>query len=727
MSKLRFALTLHNHQPIGNFDHVIEQAYEESYAPFLDVAERFPEIRFSLHVSGCLMDWLVRRRPEYVDRLRRSAASGQVEILGGGCYEPILPMIPQRDRVGQIRGYTERLRETLDCDVRGMWLAERVWEPSLATDVVDAGMEFTILDDYHFLRAGVPSEALFGSYTTEDQGRVLRVFPGSERARYMIPFHEVSEVLEYFRAIHQRASDALIVFADDGEKFGTWPNTKAHVYERGWLQRFFEALCDNREWIDVCTLSEALEALPPVGHVYLPECSYREMTEWSLEPGDQIERAQCLAAIEGQPWGAAAKKFIGGGSWRNFKVRYPETREMYARMMEVSRRLEDLVARRAEAFGDARVHQAREAMYRGQCNCAYWHGAFGGLYLPHLRTAVYHNLIHADNQLLAVEAESGDGVATAAAADWNLDGREEVKLSDDALAAYAAPHKGGQIYELDVRGVAVNLGATVARRREAYHDKIFGAADGTEAGEARSIHNGVRVKPSALGATIGVDVFPRKLLVDRFLPEEATAEEYREDRCCDLGDFHWRPYDVQLVERRPWPRVMMARDGSIDGRPARVQKEIALSERKGRVRVRYHLSGPPRRRPIRFVVEWNVGALASGVDDRYVLAADGRRIGRIGDVLELAAGPQVALVDEWIGIKVSIGASQPFEAWLSPIETASQSEDGVELVFQGCRVATVWMLPVGGAEWEGVVELDCDCTGGAPASSFKAEAVAAKQ
>lgn len=715
MSKLRFALTLHNHQPIGNFDHVIEQAYGDSYAPFLDVVEGYPEIRFSLHVSGCLLDWLVRRRPEYVDRLRRLAASGQVEILGGGYYEPILPMIPQRDRVGQIRGYAERLRETLDCDVRGMWLAERVWEPCLTTDVVDAGMEFTVLDDHHFLRAGVPSDALFGSYTTEDQGRVLRVFPGSERARYMIPFHDVSDVLRYFREIHQRSANALIVFADDGEKFGTWPNTKAHVYERGWLQRFFEALRENREWIDVCTLSESLDALPPVGHAYLPEGSYREMTEWSLEPDDQIERERCLAAIDAQPWGASAKKFFGGGSWRNFKVRYPETREMYARMMEVSRRLEKLVARRPAAFGDARVHAAREAMYRGQCNCAYWHGAFGGLYLPHLRTAVYRNLIQADTQLSDVEAEFGEEAATAAVGDWNLDGRDEVKLSHDALAAYAAPQTGGQIYELDVREVAVNLGATLARRREAYHDKMHPSAVGAAA-DAQSIHDGIRVKHSALGATIGVDAFPRKLLVDRFLPEETTAQEYREDRCRDLGDFHWRPYEVQLVERRPSPRARMARVGPIDGRPMRVQKEIELSGPTGRVRVRYSLSGAPRRRPIRFVVEWNIASLASGVDDRYVVSSEGRRIGRIGDVLELAAAPQVALVDEWIGIKVAISASRSFEAWLSPIETASQSEDGVELVFQGYRVATVWILPAGASEWEVTLDLDCDCTVGARAS-----------
>ena len=70
MSKsIRFVLTLHNHQPIGNFDHVFEEAYQDSYLPFLDVFEPYESLRIGLHTSGSLMEWLDARHPEYVDRL----------------------------------------------------------------------------------------------------------------------------------------------------------------------------------------------------------------------------------------------------------------------------------------------------------------------------------------------------------------------------------------------------------------------------------------------------------------------------------------------------------------------------------------------------------------------------------------------------------------------------------------------------------------------------------
>ena len=80
---VRLVLTFHNHQPVGNFDGVFEQAYRDSYLPFLDVMQDYPEIPFGLHTSGSLLEWLEPNHPEYIDRLRRMVGSSQVEIIGG--------------------------------------------------------------------------------------------------------------------------------------------------------------------------------------------------------------------------------------------------------------------------------------------------------------------------------------------------------------------------------------------------------------------------------------------------------------------------------------------------------------------------------------------------------------------------------------------------------------------------------------------------------------------
>jgi alpha-amylase len=181
---LRLILVFHNHQPIGNFDGVFEQSYQDSYLPFLDVFERYDsKLRIALHTSGSLMEWLDDRHPEYVDRLGDLVAKGRIEIVGGAFMEPILPMIPSRDRIGQITTYTKWLEQRLGATVRGMWVPERVWEQSLTSDVARAGIDFTVLDDFHFKNAGLTTEQLHGYFVTEDDTNILNVFPGSAGAR----------------------------------------------------------------------------------------------------------------------------------------------------------------------------------------------------------------------------------------------------------------------------------------------------------------------------------------------------------------------------------------------------------------------------------------------------------------------------------------------------------------------------------------------------------------
>ena len=96
-SPIRLSLVLHNHQPVGNFEHVFEQTFQESYQAFLDVFERYDSLRIALHTSGSLMEWLDARHPEYVDRLAMLVRQGRIEILGGAFYEPILAMLSSRE------------------------------------------------------------------------------------------------------------------------------------------------------------------------------------------------------------------------------------------------------------------------------------------------------------------------------------------------------------------------------------------------------------------------------------------------------------------------------------------------------------------------------------------------------------------------------------------------------------------------------------------------------
>ncbi|MEK7842030.1 MAG: alpha-amylase/4-alpha-glucanotransferase domain-containing protein, partial [Deltaproteobacteria bacterium] len=383
-----FIFCVHNHQPVGNFGHVIEDSYRNAYLPFLKAILKYPSIKLSFHITGYLLDWLLENHIEYIELLREMVNKGQVEMMGGGYYEPILAVIPPQDRIGQIRMMSDKIEDVFGKRPRGMWLAERIWEPQLPLYLKEAGMEYIVVDDYHFMKAGLRKEQLTGYYITEDLGKTLKVFPGSERLRYIIPFETVDKFLENIRWVETLGPNPAAIFADDGEKFGTWPGTHQWVYKEEWLKKFLEAVVENKELVKPVTFSEYIDDNEPLGRVYLPTTSYIEMGEWAL-PAEAAETYTNLIN-EVKTWqdGERIKRFLQGGFWRNFFAKYPEANWLHKRMLMVSEEV--------RSSGDSRI-AATSHLYMAQCNDAYWHGVFGGLYLPHLRRAVYENLIKAEN------------------------------------------------------------------------------------------------------------------------------------------------------------------------------------------------------------------------------------------------------------------------------------------------------------------------------------------
>ena len=242
MAKVYFAFGIHNHQPIGNFNFVFEDAYQKSYLPFLEKLEAHPKIRIAQHYSGILFDWILANHPDYIQRLAQLTTSGQVEMMTGAHFEPILMTIPDRDKIGQILKLTQTVKKHTRYDAKGLWLAERVWEPHLPKVLREAHVEYTIVDDSHFKYAGLKEDQLAGYYVTEEQGATINVFPISEKLRYTIPFQNPEATLDYLREIAERGDDQVAIFADDGEKFGVWPGTYDHVFTNNWLEHFFSAV-----------------------------------------------------------------------------------------------------------------------------------------------------------------------------------------------------------------------------------------------------------------------------------------------------------------------------------------------------------------------------------------------------------------------------------------------------------------------------------------------------
>lgn len=629
-----FCFGLHLHQPVGNFDSVFASHLEDVYRPLLAALREGGVLPVTLHVSGPLLDWLETHAPDWLDLVGTLAADGQVELLLSGYDEPILAMLPRADRLEQVSRMREALLRRFGVRATGLWLTERVWEPDLPADLADAGVEYVVVDDRHFLVAGFDREALHRPWRTEAGGRAIALFAIDEQLRYLVPFRPPGELADYLRRL-RAAGQPLAILADDGEKFGGWPGTRQWVYDRGWMGEFQQTLRALRDAGEVrlLTFGQALSEVRAAGPAYLPSASYREMEGWALPP----ERAQALARLEAElgdtrlagPDGT----LVRGTHWRHFLAKYPESNRLHKKMLALSAL--------SRERGDPPA--VRRAIGRAQCNDAYWHGVFGGLYLPFLRGALWRELATAEGilrrgQPLAVEQ-----------ADVDCDGRVEVLVHEAGASVVVSPERGGAIEELIRFATGVNLAAVLTRRREAYHVEAMpaaeppGAADAAAAADgAPSIHD--LEERLVLDALPPVDDRGRALAVERVVGGACTVDRFMDGTVADLADWGGPASGVQIEDADGLVRIRMTWPGRT--------KEVRVGA-GGEVEV---------------LLTWDAAALPEGA----------------------------RVTSEW-----SLFAPTPLktdapEQWRYDVETVAKSERGFDRTVQGEAVVFVWPAGAGG-------------------------------
>jgi alpha-amylase len=635
---------VHNHQPVGNFADVFQRANHNCYRPFINTLYNFPRIKATLHFSGSLIDWLLDNEPQLLLKVKALIRRRQIELLTGGYYEPILPMIPEADRLAQIRMLSCFIRDYFEYEPKGAWIGERVWEPQLVTSLTQAKVQYILLDDFHFRFAGIKKEALGGYYISEEKGKALAIFPISTRLRYLIPFSRPEQAIAYLRSKAGEGSPALTI-VDDGEKFGFWPGTHRLVYGQKWLERFFQLLLKNRDWLRMETFSEYMGRCQAQGRCHLPSASYEEMMSWS------------------------------GGNFKNFFGKYPEANNLHKRMLYVSERLHRLKSAN---------HQAKKFLYMGQCNCAYWHGVFGGLYLRHLRGATYRHLIK--SQALLEKRLNPPRLKTEVL-DFDQDGREELIVKNPFWNVFIAPGLGGGIFELDYIPKGVNLLDGMSRRPEDYHRSIQAPLHKRlrwRRKKVSSIHDLLESKERNLQNFLIYDAYRRIALLDHFLSPTATFGDFKAGRYKELGDFIAARYDASHRKEKGKAIIMLQRQGNInyDCRrlPLKIQKTLSLTDKDARMDIEYSLRNlSDTALNIVFGVEFNISAASPEAPNSLRCDKENEKSAfSLKDDLDLEGITGLALADRIAGLKTLLHFEQAANLWVYPLQTVSASEQGFE-------------------------------------------------
>lgn len=655
MNKACFAMALHIHQPIGNFDSVLERAYRNCYLPFFNILFEYPSIKITLHISGCLLDYVKARHPEFLDKLRHMGKRRQVEFLGGAYYEPILIAIPPHDLSGQIRMMSDYIKSNFNQEPKGMWIPERVWAPRLSNLISKAGVKYCILDDVHLLNAGIPKENTYGFFLTGRKGNEVAVFPSDKKLRYIIPFSKPYEVIEYFTEVAKAQKYPLLVYGDDGEKFGEWPGTHKWVFEEGWLKNFFDELVKNESWLKLVHFSDYLNSHPALGRIEIPEASYEEMMEWA------------------------------GGSWLNFLSKYAEANQLHKKMVYVSSKISRIDKKTKQK---QIAEKAKRELYKGQCNCAYWHGVFGGLYLYHLRCAVYSHLIKAEKIADSVLEKNREEWLNVKELDFNMDGKKKYILENKTFSIYIDPSEGGIIKELDYKPLSFNLVNTLSRRKEAYHQKILDSMQQWPETKVATIHDDFRTAGPEFKNSLVYDRFGRYFLRGYFVGDKLDIDELTTCSFKEIGDFSTGKYSVERQDNS----ILLQRESVVFGSELRLCKRLSIMS-KDELEVNCSIDKKGSSRPnVLFGLEFNITMpdLNAG---RYHCYFGKKAGGDLNAKGHAQAVSSFGISDSFKELNIGFSASNKAAAVrYFPIKTVSQSERAYELNYQGFCLFPVWNL-----------------------------------
>ncbi|MFX1600406.1 MAG: alpha-amylase/4-alpha-glucanotransferase domain-containing protein [Promethearchaeota archaeon] len=594
---INLPIVFHFHQPVDNFEWVIEDVYKKSYEPLIDNIFKFVDIKITLHFSGNLLEWLLKNKPKFIKKLKIMAKRNQIEIIGGGYYEPIFAIIPYRDKIAQIKKLTDLIKNEFGLEVKGAWLSERVWEPEYPSFLYDAGLKYVIVDDNHFRSTGITEEGTLYSYITEDEGKTLRIFAINEELRYLTPWKPTYLSIDYLKKNADTKGDRIALLISDAEKMGVWGTTHQICYVEGqghqdgdngkpFIPAFFEQI-KNNPWIKSLSLFEYIEQFPARSLVYLPTASYDKMEEWVLPTLIRKNFKKIRKSLRKDEENKETYQFLRGGFWRYFLVKYPESNNMHKKMIHVRNKLinteENLLKIQNEQLISVivkKIDEAWDEIYKAQCNDCYWHGLFGGVYLQFLRFSVYTHLINAEkiideiNNLINPKMKSYIYITPI---DFLKDSKTEYIIESDIFNVYLYPNDGGTIFELDYKPKSYNLLNTLTRWPEAYHDSKKLATK-----------------------EVMVDRFKKNLLRLRFLQDDIDLEQLQADQYYEFGDFVNESFKVTSTEKEGTIAIIeMEKIGSIkdldsDQRnPVRIAKDIHIEDNEIEVIIRINFDELP--------------------------------------------------------------------------------------------------------------------------------------
>ncbi len=630
MSKVKLIFGTCNTVPSGEAEYLFEDAYQKAFKPFLTAIYNHPEIKTTLFYSGPLLEWLEKRHPEFHTVLGELMSGKAIEILGGGYWEPMLPMIPAPDRVGQIEVMTTYLRKKFGKRSRGSWITSQIWEAHLASSLRSSGMAYVFLSERAF--PALPDFHSYSPVIAEDQGKTVIIFPVmdtlSDRFLKVPPEH----ILDSLRNLEPSEDKEIVVsLIINGLNLGG-EGTNSVCYGEKWLERFFEAVGNASDWLECVHPGRYLRSARfSRAKVYVPGPTYDSLMRWSrsdTRDGNGINGNNREGSSAAAP--AAATKARPQAFYRDFLTKYRESGLLYAKMMYIEVLTNQL---RGDKY---RKKNAKEELWKGQEHYAYWHGPTGGIYNSRLRHAAYGALLEAEK----ATRERGIFKAALTALDFDMDGDKEFLYNGLSFNAYVHT-VGGALFELDYLPVSRNYMATFSRYPEDYH-------------------------PPATREQ-GYDDYPRHSFLDHILHPDDGPDTFQKSAFNRRSPFPGRRYEPKDVVRDQ-PRVTLTCKGPVNGSGDVLEIQKTYRFRRSTMDVEYTLRNlTPRSLSFPWGTEINL-ALGDEASKRPVFLNSEEPIGEFAD--DRGEDSDISswlILDAERDVIMQFQLSEPGDLWRFPV------------------------------------------------------------
>ncbi len=436
MSLVHICYSLKSSRLDPNQKEIFEKDYISVYKPAAKFLYSHPDFFMSFAFNGVQLEFLKKKYPEFIELLRELVQRKQIELLGGGYYDPAFPLLFPMDRTGQIELLTSALRSISGKRPRGINICASIWDYSLVSCFHNCGMEYVLLDDSLISQEKQKYIPLIMS----DKGKTLSVLPVSQEFKPNLsdsPKEYLNEIIKKIRKV-SKTSNTLIKDVQKAVNVQFSHEEFSQLLKSGFFEKLSEEAKQTDGLVDFSTPQTFLKESKIKIPVYIASGMTKEVAQWGIEPYKSVKTDKRYPVT----------------IYDFFQI-YPQSRALYDRMLYVSMLVN-------QSHGDKlRKKSAREKLWEAQNGDGFICTSKGAFVSSTYRQQAYKKLTESEK----IIRQCGDFEESVSSFDYTADGFNEYVFRMNNYFAVIGLN-GGTIRELDVFQNSGNFADNFTRVKE---------------------------------------------------------------------------------------------------------------------------------------------------------------------------------------------------------------------------------------------------------------------